>query len=221
MQDFNPRTPCGVRPCWIWSKPAMANDFNPRTPCGVRPACRPRVPRPPRFQSTHPLRGATFSVTSRMWGLVFQSTHPLRGATYKQQGLCPASLISIHAPLAGCDGGYLRGAGYPSKFQSTHPLRGATRLMCAPVYCEKFQSTHPLRGATTALTASLTGGTDFNPRTPCGVRPGKAQYDAHGHGFQSTHPLRGATFVANTMKAAYIFQSTHPLRGATLLASLQ
>ena len=78
---FNPRTPCGVRPCAISSKAvadlisihaplagcdqtAESDDlgpgyFNPRTPCGVRPAWPGRPHRWRRFQSTHPLRGAT------------------------------------------------------------------------------------------------------------------------------------------------------------------
>ena len=33
----------------------------------------------------------------------FQSTHPLRGATHIIQGYVTHGWISIHAPLAGCD----------------------------------------------------------------------------------------------------------------------
>ena len=56
-------------------------NFNPRTPCGVRPLAGALSCRPPRFQSTHPLRGATNKIY----------TTGIEGA------------ISIHAPLAGCD----------------------------------------------------------------------------------------------------------------------
>ena len=81
VRHFNPRTPCGVRPD---RKPDVANqlsisihapragcdykrqqrkfprcDFNPRTPCGVRPASMAAMPAPLKFQSTHPVRGAT------------------------------------------------------------------------------------------------------------------------------------------------------------------
>ena len=56
-------------------------NFNPRTPCGVRPL----------------YEGRQGDVSG------FQSTHPLRGTTH----LCYISggdfVISIHAPLAGCD----------------------------------------------------------------------------------------------------------------------
>ena len=35
---FNPRTPCGVRPCRLRQGSPCQTNFNPRTPCGVRPA---------------------------------------------------------------------------------------------------------------------------------------------------------------------------------------
>ena len=100
---FNPRTPCGVRlrvrtkdldvvdisihaPLAGCDRPARAltlrtRYFNPRTPCGVR-----------RLQ-----------FCERAVGLKFQSTHPLRGATIRLIGVAELREISIHAPLAGCD----------------------------------------------------------------------------------------------------------------------
>ena len=150
--------------------------------------------------------------------MIFQSTHPLRGATYVclyDSKLLP---ISIHAPLAGCDYGQrdiwvilidfnprtpcgVRLIQFVNSvqlilFQSTHPLRGATQLFLQCCQSYKFQSTHPLRGATRALREELTrmeisihaplAGCDsvrspgkrrsvhFNPRTPCGVRRRRA-----------------------------------------------
>ena len=35
----------------------------------------------------------------------------------------------------------------------------------------------------------------FNPRTPCGVRPGESGVQIHAMLFQSTHSLRSATFT--------------------------
>ena len=58
---FNPRTPCGVRLAHKIDLPCAIN-FNPRTPCGVR---RGRVLLnlcTKRFQSTHPVWGATSCV---------------------------------------------------------------------------------------------------------------------------------------------------------------
>ena len=109
----------------------MKNDvfayFNPRTPCGVRPVYRQRVLVFRRFQSTHPLRGATrasaFRVSQRQnfnprtpCGVRPASTACSAGGTHfnprtpcgvrpvKGRGIRSPSRISIHAPLAGCDG---------------------------------------------------------------------------------------------------------------------
>ena len=121
---FNPRTPCGVRRS---SSRAYSPEtyFNPRTPCGVRRLkcdgstvtfefqsthplrgatfLRTCVMMHDKFQSTHPLRGATRLVISLLRTLRFQSTHPLRGATAKVVYQGGEAYISIHAPLAGCD----------------------------------------------------------------------------------------------------------------------
>ena len=85
---------------------AQGRHFNPRTPCGVRP-CRMRWCRPRcwEFQSTHPLRGATPGVAGLPSDVKqFHSPHPLRGATRRQRRARGSEHhISIHAPLAGCD----------------------------------------------------------------------------------------------------------------------
>ena len=102
---FNPRTPCGVRRCGICGKTVdsakisihaphagcdrrcndgtLCNlvDFNPRTPCGVRPSLEHTALRVTPFQSTHPMRGATWWRSSCTPTRTFQSTHPMRGAT--------------------------------------------------------------------------------------------------------------------------------------------
>ena len=100
---FNSRTPCGVR---LISSTASALErrvsihapragcdytlvlgsprarrFNSRTPCGVR---QPASPTPKRSST-------------------FQFTHPVRGATQGVAVAYPVTLVSIHAPRAGCD----------------------------------------------------------------------------------------------------------------------
>ena len=148
--NFNPRTPCGVRPserdarlemlnisihaprvgcdcgskCWSRS----SRDFNPRTPCGVRPF---------------------FGHQAGIYGL-FQSTHPVWGATGARLCHADPGRISIHAPRVGCDLYTLEKVTCPFLFQSTHPVWGATRAR------RKCSGTS----------------WNFNPRTPCGVRPG-------------------------------------------------
>ncbi len=95
-----PRAGCDVVP-----KPLLllVSNFNPRTPCGVRQERFGDWCAENKFQSTHPVRGATL----RRWcmgdGLRFQSTHPVRGAT------CRTCFPQR-----------------PESFQSTHPVRGAT-----------------------------------------------------------------------------------------------
>ena len=78
-----------------------------------------------------------------------------------------------------------------------------------------FQSTHPLRGATPSPHSLPISSTDFNPRTPCGVRLFLLKSSLTRPGFQSTHPLRGATCLQSFFAIPCQFQSTHPLRGAT------
>ena len=146
--DFNPRAPCGARRCDVERRdvgqnisihaPLAGRDiftdtsasssryFNPRTPCGVR----------------------HLAVNDTAIGLVFQSTHPLRGATLEEVSSMMVMLISIHAPLAGCD------RSRPSFFWAGNNFN--PRTPCGVRRCwtygtltdKRFQSTHPLRGAT-------------------------------------------------------------------------
>ena len=57
-----------------------------------------------KFQSTRPLRGATYAGdTYYYFAIGFQSTRPLRGATPAGKAKKAPLYISIHAPLAGRD----------------------------------------------------------------------------------------------------------------------
>ena len=78
--------------------------FNPRAPCGARPRLFSPLWDSFLFQSTRPMRGATWSFFASSEGVLpFQSTRPMRGATMGMGcgTLCPG--ISIHAPHAGRD----------------------------------------------------------------------------------------------------------------------
>ena len=171
--------------------------------------------------------------------IVFQSTHPLRGATRRSTSKLQVSIISIHAPLAGCDkiqatkirlSRYFNPRTpcgvrpflsavllvYSVLFQSTHPLRGATCQHHHDHRKHLFQSTHPLRGATEVPWFNVPLELQFQSTHPLRGATGEVWHpDRKGAEFQSTHPLRGATvFVVRGPKWT-IFQSTHPLRGAT------
>ena len=100
--DFNPRAPCGARRRVGDTVYTLLN-FNPRTPCGVRHDDEDDEPAPVKFQSTHPVRGATLLRRGQIQIRGFQSTHPVRGATEEEDVMRYNSIISIHAPRAGCD----------------------------------------------------------------------------------------------------------------------
>ena len=60
QSDFNPRAPCGARRAMPRSTQGKTLNFNPRAPCGARPLLSRVVLASFLFQSTRPLRGATF-----------------------------------------------------------------------------------------------------------------------------------------------------------------
>ena len=124
-------------------------------------------------------------------------------------------MVSIHALLAECDsflfdfphpqGGFNPrtpcGVRLPgtsrrlprTKFQSTHSLRSATRVELL-VGCQVAVSIHALLAeCDTKNVPSEIPSMRFNPRTPCGVRPGSERPAGYLQMFQSTHSLRSAT----------------------------
>ena len=169
------------------------------------------------FQSTHPMRGATYQqkgvVQER---LRFQSTHPMRGATYTTAENESACIISIHAPLAGCDPPSRLCLGDADHFNPRTPCGVRLDLGREGAIMPEISIHAPLAGCDVP---TITG-------------------DHNGHIFQSTHPLRGATVIKDVFGGGYVisihaplagcdfrgaiitsstfpFQSTHPLRGAT------
>ena len=189
---------------------------------------------PSRFQSTHPLRGATSSTVKSLTFGKFQSTHPLRGATRRTAAVRALVAISIHAPLAGCDLALCRELGVSvdisihaplagcdissdntawifGEFQSTHPLRGATRWHEALLRHVLISIHAPLAGCDLIFKSCFIHSTDFNPRTPCGVRPKICGINVVTVKFQSTHPLRGATCdIASVQPCLFDFNPRTP-----------
>ena len=131
------------------------NNFNPRTPRGVRrPAAWFKIGTGP-FQSTHPARGATCKLGGGrkmtpnisihapregcdgqrvcIWGYPkdFNPRTP-RGVrpSASRPAIIPFS-ISIHAPREGCDESACGCSRPGGRFQSTHPARGATDFRLA------------------------------------------------------------------------------------------
>ncbi len=174
--NFNPRTPCGVRPHQSTTAHKMG-DFNPRTPCGVRLIVSKVDTGGEPFQSTYPVRGATAGHSRRWKPCRFQSTYPVRGATRNTCNRLQGVRISIHVPRAGCD--YASGdrsLTVKQTFQSTYPVRGATTIFTLPlVRSRRFQSTYPVRGATGfPAHAKTTSGISIHvPRAGCDCRSGR------------------------------------------------
>ena len=115
-----------------------------------------------------------------MQGSSFQSTHPVWGATRKGEDVAVLhdKFQSTH-PVWGATSQKESGKGLFG-FQSTHPVWGATTTSVTIVLTLIFQSTHPVWGATLVRTPFCTSFSNFNPRTPCGVRLGdfKGYYTA-------------------------------------------
>ena len=148
------------------------SNFNPRAPYGARRILSGVLAVWLLFQSTRPIRGATWPsvsglsissyfnprapygarlvVVGRMARSAgFQSTRPIRGATAAIRADIVGDIISIHAPHTGRD----------------FDLGSCPRVICP------FQSTRPIRGATLAQRRKQSSHKHFNPRAPYGARP--------------------------------------------------
>ena len=145
--NFNPRTPHGVRLISLLLVRILLN-FNPRTPHGVRRISKSNFISSSRFQSTHPSRGATGFYSS--WRSSGQYFNPRTPHGVRLKAICHRVTKLL--------------------FQSTHPSRGATRSIHTSFTFKAFQSTHPSRGATWRPDTVWFVRCHFNPRTPHGVR---------------------------------------------------
>ena len=193
--------------------------FNPRAPCGARryAACAGEIST--EFQSTRPLRGATFA------GCRNQSRsgnfNPRTPCGVRRNGQCRHHQRLLH-------------------FNPRTPCGVRPWMACLGRLGPRISIHAPLAGRDMSALSCRIGRAHFNPRAPCGVRlevgggiqklPGISihaplagcdlQVSSHASpqsGFQSTHPLRGATTGGSGGGGTVQFQSTHPLRGATAL----
>ena len=173
----------------------MEDNFNPRTPCGVRP-------RPiwigcwPKHISIHaPLAGCDIQMCLRETDSRISIHAPLAGCDTSAPG-APGHATHFN-PRTPC--GVRRpkrcAKGNPQQFQSTHPLRGATSPLFSSsvIFCISIHA--PLAGCDVFALLAVQIYTHFNPRTPCGVRPLVHHVGSDLDLFQSTHPLRGATIL--------------------------
>ena len=168
----------------------------------------------------------------------FQSTLPVWGATERHHHQQDLVCISIHAPRVGSDYppppsnrpcGYFnprspcgerlaRSLGYRRSyaFQSTLPVWGATVGAALTSCIVAFQSTLPVWGATVILLFDSHLRRNFNPRSPCGERPGRADRITRSRAISIHAPRVGSdTTSPNSSSSSMVFQSTLPVWGAT------
>ena len=122
--------------------------FSPRTHRGVRPD----------------------SMLLRSYCWRFQSTHPSWGATTFWFFKAILNLISIHAPIVGCDNSTVTFLFHLKDFNPRTHRGVRPSLSTAKAPKSLFQSTHPSWGATHCQHHYMFLPLYFNPRTHRGVR---------------------------------------------------
>ena len=195
-----------------------ANDFNPHSPCGERHAVTVFVCRSSIFQSTLPMRGATFSNHNQYLQMDYFNPHSPCGErqlycqfqTFRRTDFNPhspcgerlragilfreTSLISIHTPHAGSDKDLLNfeNPGYIS----IHTPHAGSDKIGNFIYKSNFISIHtPHAGSDSIPARKWLAIWDFNPHSPCGERPIILSFTLTVSLFQSTLPMRGATIL--------------------------
>ena len=168
----------------------MYRNFNPRAPCGARP-CATRVSfNCSIFQSTRPVWGATTMIVCQRMVDGFQSTRPVWGATITAKRLQQRRGISIHAPRVGRDLSVQLVFHQPMQnFNPRAPCGARHASFQTTVVLVIFQSTRPVWGATDNRHISA-GIIDISIHAP---RVGRDQLRAatavYTVRFQSTRPV--------------------------------
>ena len=215
--NFNPRAPCGARLDVLFLHALTRCDFNPRTPCGARRFRYVTVAFVWSFQSTRPMRGATFYILPTMRARDISIHAPHAGRDAGDKYITGSNCISIHAPLAGCDVEHIQHTVWFSPYFNPRAPCGARQgdhLGGTPLRAISIHAPHA--GRDRCRRSDRRGKYYFNPRAPCGARPRRLIRPTPRPTFQSTRPVRGATVVSVAASGtAPVFQSTRPVRGAT------
>ena len=103
---------------------------------------------------------------------LFQSTLPVRGATFRRRKRDSMTTISIHAPRAGSDARLPAALPRRSRISIHAPRAGSDGLCPMATAGVRTISIHaPRAGSDAVVISSISTGDDFNPRSPCGERP--------------------------------------------------
>ena len=169
-----------------------------------------------RFQSTRPMRGATFYILPTMRARDISIHAPHAGRDAGDKYITGSNCISIHAPLAGCDVEHIQHTVWFSPYFNPRAPCGARQgdhLGGTPLRAISIHAPHA--GRDRCRRSDRRGKYYFNPRAPCGARPRRLIRPTPRPTFQSTRPVRGATIFSPASVLLALFQSTRPVRGAT------
>ena len=165
------------------------------------------------FQSTHPLRGATFLV-KRNEKVGSISIHaPLAGCDLLADLMNADSTISIHAPLAGCDL-TLTAQECECDISIHAPLAGCDELEIKKLRREIISIHAPLAGCDLQYIGDTACAAFISIHAPlAGCDTSKSRRTTRKRQFQSTHPLRGATRCDDVQIADNLISIHAPLAG--------
>ena len=192
--------------------------FNPRTHRGVRQSNERQTLVLEQFQSTHPSWGATGMMFRFSTLVEYFNPRTHRGVRPLESTAKPTaySVISIHAPIVGCDLSGKSDIVWGTYFNPrTH--RGVRRCWrTVRLSCSRFQSTHPSWGATLSSFWRVSDEFYFNPRTHRGVRHQELVTETITNNISIHAPIVGCDTISSYIATGTIlFQSTHPSWGAT------
>ena len=212
-------------------------NFNPRAPCGARLPLEKHRLLFCLFQSTRPVRGATGSCGAYNHGNTISIHAPRAGRDIR-----PFTLVTVvfyfnpRAPCGARQSAYgqpwmylryfnprapcgarpaqRRGQRRGGKISIHAPRAGRDSPTCSTRTAPPTISIHaPRAGRDLSPRCPRPQADNFNPRAPCGARPGVGCSPLMSSSFQSTRPVRGATIAGSISNSTWKFQSTRPVRG--------
>ena len=191
--NFNPRSPCGERHSYPFSKKLRAIYFNPRSPCGERHCvgC-----------GRHTNNGISI-LAPRVGSDVAADTNVTADDYFNPRSPCGERRRACGAERCA------------AVFQSSLPVWGATSSLPVLVLVQIFQSSLPVWGATGQHRLSILRQVISILAPRVGSDVSLEDYYTKLEVFQSSLPVWGATALACLTSTAYIFQSSLPVWGAT------
>ena len=184
--------------------------FNPRAPCGARHVFVNGRGLHRLFQSTRPVRGATFVDEVRICALLVSIHSPRAGRDFAFWRRSSPWRVSIHAPRAGRD---LWDASSVFALRvSIHAPRAGRDLLQGNARIVTVVSIHaPRAGRDRGAFSTMRGVCRFNPRAPCGARPSPRVRAGQAAGFNPRAPC-GARPVDTCHECRYNAVSIHAPR---------